>query len=232
MHFVWLSDMHNLIERALNSWHNLPRFLLGHSMGGAISLLAAQQRPSFWQRGGVIVSGTAIIGDPNVEKYEWLAEYINHVVPKYPVLGVTLDRNGLSTVAYEVEQYETDPLIYHGWLRVGWGYQMGQAMHTLRIWTRETKTNALDASIEDCSDLLEALQRTGHQIDFPFLMLHGEDDTLCLPEGSTKFFEHCCQGPNKRSSNYPQELKLYTGMRHEIFKEANREVCDLILVIS
>lgn len=65
---------------------------------------------------------------------------------------------------------------------------------------------------------LTAVGRTlgaAHLVRVPMLLLHGGDDPLCLPAGSRGFFE---------SLSVPaSDLRVYPGLRHEIFNEPERE---------
>jgi alpha-beta hydrolase superfamily lysophospholipase len=46
------------------------------------------------------------------------------------------------------------------------------------------------------------------------LLLHGADDPLCLPAGSERFFA------SLPADEIPgSELRIYPGLRHEIFNE-------------
>jgi len=65
---------------------------------------------------------------------------------------------------------------------------------------------------------LSAVGRTlagASRVRVPMLLLHGGDDPLCPPEGSRRFFE----GLSVPSS----DLRVYPGLRHEIFNEPERE---------
>lgn len=53
------------------------------------------------------------------------------------------------------------------------------------------------------------------RVRVPMLVLHGGDDALCLPEGSRRFFEGL--------SAPGGDLRIYPGLRHEIFNEPERE---------
>jgi alpha-beta hydrolase superfamily lysophospholipase len=65
---------------------------------------------------------------------------------------------------------------------------------------------------------LSAVERTraaSGRVRVPMLLLHGGDDPLCLPEGSRLFFEGLCDAAS--------DLRIYPGLRHEIFNEPERE---------
>lgn len=69
--------------------------------------------------------------------------------------------------------------------------------------------------------MLGAIQRTaagGGEIEVPMLLLHGGDDRLCPPSGSRAFFDSLQPGAAP-----PSEIRIYPGLRHEIFNEPEQE---------
>jgi len=68
------------------------------------------------------------------------------------------------------------------------------------------------------AELSAAIARTARsaaRVKLPMLMLHGEDDTLCPARGTREFFA----GLETKGS----ALRVYPGLRHEIFNEPERE---------
>jgi alpha-beta hydrolase superfamily lysophospholipase len=68
------------------------------------------------------------------------------------------------------------------------------------------------------AELLAAAPRTAGlagEVEVPLLMLHGEDDPLCAAEGS-RTFHAALRAPGAA-------LRIYPGLRHEIFNEPERE---------
>ena len=74
---------------------------------------------------------------------------------------------------------------------------------------------AFGASMSDVT--AQALACAG-RVRLPMFLLHGEDDPLCEAEGSRRFFEALPQGEALGSA-----LRIYPGLRHEIFNEPERE---------
>ena len=56
------------------------------------------------------------------------------------------------------------------------------------------------------------------RVDIPILVLHGEEDSLCAAEGSREFFAGLSRDGAEGSA-----LRVYPGLRHEIFNEPERE---------
>jgi alpha-beta hydrolase superfamily lysophospholipase len=55
----------------------------------------------------------------------------------------------------------------------------------------------------------------GADVRVPVLVLHGEDDPICDPQGSRRF--------HAGLTDPASELRLYPGLRHEIFNEPQAE---------
>lgn len=75
------------------------------------------------------------------------------------------------------------------------------------------------------AEMIAAIRRTagaGEGVSVPMLMMHGEDDTLCPVRGTLDFYERL-QVTEKR-------LRVYEGLRHEIFNEPERDIvlADLV----
>ena len=67
-------------------------------------------------------------------------------------------------------------------------------------------------------ETVAAMKRTrdgGAAVRVPVLLLHGQEDSICPPSGSRAFWDSL--GVDQR------ELRIYPGLRHEIFNEPERE---------
>lgn len=65
--------------------------------------------------------------------------------------------------------------------------------------------------------LMDAARRTaqrGAEVQVPLLMLHGEEDPLCSVLGSREFYDEVATAGSA--------LRIYPGLRHEIFNEPER----------
>jgi alpha-beta hydrolase superfamily lysophospholipase len=164
----------------------VPVFLLGHSMGG---LVAGCYLLEAQQRfAGAILSGAAIrtAGHPG----KMLLLIIRLLALLAPRLGLKqLDANGVSRDPEVVREYATDPLVYHG--------RLGARL------LREFFTG------------VGRLERQAASLTLPLLILHGNEDSMVLPEGSRALYT--------RASARDKTLKIYPGLFHEIFNEPERE---------
>lgn len=152
----YVDDLFQHVDLVKVQYSNLPVFLLGHSMGGCISIAAMLQRPD--QFAGAALIGPLVVPSPETATpakvmatkiLAWLT----------PQLGVAkLDSKYICRDPAVVKKYEDDPLNYHGKLKAGFGAAC------LRM---------LDKSLNKLNELC-----------CPLLIMHGDQDKLCELSGS------------------------------------------------
>ena len=138
----------------------LPRFLVGHSLGGLLSLRYVLHRPDAFA--ALAVSSPFLHPAADVP---WLQEAVanatSHLAPalltKSPV-----DARGLSHDPAVVEAYIADPLVFKT-INARWFFQVREAQE-------------------------EVLKRAG-EISLPVLMMIGSADPIAQPERSKQVFE-------------------------------------------
>lgn len=183
-----LDDVATMIDRVSVEHPGLPRVLLGHSMGGLLATAFVCERKPDIDR--LVVSGPALALSPDISRVRLvLAQWLRRILPTL-ALDAGLDPNGLSRDPEVVRRYESDPLV-HGRISAALAAGMLDA---------QARTAASAASV-----------------GVPMLLLHGEDDPLCLVQGSRDFFEAL---PADRVSG--SRLRTYPGLKHEIFNEPER----------
>ncbi|XP_037391724.1 monoglyceride lipase isoform X1 [Pygocentrus nattereri] len=153
---IYIRDALQHIDLITGRYPSLPVFILGHSMGGAISILTACERPQDFA--GVVLIGPMIQMNPeSATPFKvFLAKVLSHMIPSL-TLG-TIDPKWVSRDPRQVEAYESDELNYHGGMRVSFGMQLMSAA------TR--------------------IERELPNITWPFFILHGNEDKLCDIGGS------------------------------------------------
>ncbi|KAM8930815.1 monoglyceride lipase [Pelodytes ibericus] len=153
---IFVRDGLQHVDLMKKEYPNLPIFVCGHSMGGAISILMVSERPADFS--GVILISPLVLPNPeSVSSFKvFAAKILNHVLPNFS-LG-SIDPNFVSRNKKEVETYMTDPLVYHGGMKVSFAVQLLNA--TSRV------------------------ERALPQFKFPVLLLHGTADKLCDIRGS------------------------------------------------
>uniref|UniRef100_H0UZY9 Monoglyceride lipase n=1 Tax=Cavia porcellus TaxID=10141 RepID=H0UZY9_CAVPO len=153
---VFVRDVLQHVDTMHKDYPGLPIFLLGHSMGGAISILAASERPGFFA-GMALISPLVLTSPESATTFKvFAAKVLNLVLPNLS-LGA-IDPNILSRNKEEVESYNSDPLVHHGGLRVSFGIQLLNAV--------------------------SRVERGMHKLTLPFLLLQGSEDHLCDSKGA------------------------------------------------
>lgn len=111
-HFAWLvADVLARVDEARTRHPGQPIFLLGHSMGGAVALACALERPAGID--GLVLSAPAIGASPDVPRLQVaLARVLSRLWPGAGVLR--LDARLVSRDPAVVAAYESDPGVYRG----------------------------------------------------------------------------------------------------------------------
>jgi len=132
----------------------VPVFLLGHSMGGTVSLCYAMRHQN--RLDGLVLSAPLAALEAASPVVRIAAKVLSALTPRLPVIGV--DPSLVSRDHAVVEAYQADPLVHHGKL--------------------PARTVAeLAAAVESFPDGVGL-------ITIPTLILYGTADRLCPPEGS------------------------------------------------
>lgn len=159
-------------------------FLLGHSMGGLITVYTAAKLGG--ELSGFVTSGAAVEvrASPLTRFALQLAGLLNRKGRVRTPVAVEC----LSKDKAVVDRYLSDPLVFKDPT-----YQLllefGKAVQ--RVW------------------------RVVGTVSLPALIMHGGDDCLVPPSASRKLYEKL-PSPDKT-------LKIYEGLRHEIFNEVEKE---------
>eukprot|EP00744_Colponema_vietnamica_P015295 GILI01021444.1.p1 GENE.GILI01021444.1~~GILI01021444.1.p1 ORF type:complete len:320 (+),score=86.29 GILI01021444.1:52-960(+) len=174
-------------EETKNFASSVPRFLLGHSMGGLIAIRVGLSNVIEWK--GVVLSAPGVMVDPNAASPAVIK--IGRAISKvFPKMGIKpLDLNGLTTDMQMLEAIKNDPLRYDGKVLARWGTEFIAAT--------------------------EQLQANYGVVNFPFLCVHGDRDTICNVEGSRQL--------HSGASSTDKKLIVYPGMLHECFNEVGRD---------
>ncbi|XP_053233959.1 monoglyceride lipase isoform X2 [Podarcis raffonei] len=153
---VFVRDSLQHIDLMKKDHPGLPVFLLGHSMGGAISILTACERPNDFS--GMVLISPLVVASPDVATpiKVFAAKILNIVLPNLS-LG-SIDPNVISRNKKEVDSYTTDPLVYHGGMKVSFVIQLLNA--------------------------IAKIERALPKLTLPLLVLHGSPDKLCDIKGS------------------------------------------------
>ncbi len=140
-----------------------PLFMLGHSMGGLITL----DFLLFSKLGdvrGVVLSGPAIKEGDDINFFtKLIARILGKITPKLQLVKV--NPQYISRDTAEVQKYIDDPLVYSGGIKAGLGLAL---------------LNAISAVKSRFTDFT-----------YPVLCMHGEVDKVANIEGTKEFFAQC-----------------------------------------
>ena len=140
--------------------YNVPTFLLGHSMGGLISLrYVTREQPDL---AGLVVSATAASRPPDVSGATiFVGRILSRVAPDAGILALPLDK--ISRDPRVVKAYNDDPLV-----------------HARKMRAR------LGAEILDTIDLVAPALA---DLKLPMLIIHGGDDVISVADNSRLIYE-------------------------------------------
>ncbi|XP_062247558.1 monoglyceride lipase [Platichthys flesus] len=166
---VFIRDSLQHIDQMKSLHPDLPVFIVGHSMGGAISILTACERPNDFAGVALIAPMVQMNPDSATPFKVFLAKVLNHLLPSLE-LG-NFESKWISRDKTKVEAYDADELNYHGGLRVSFGMQlMGAAAR---------------------------IEKEIPSISWPFLLLHGDMDKLCHISGSKMMHDNAPSSDKK-----------------------------------
>lgn len=155
--------------------NNLPRFLVGTSMGGAISVLVANSRPSFFD--GVVLLAPAIIPDPRAVS-PWqiaAARLFSAYLPKLRIGALNQDR--IFTDPDMQISFNADPLAFKGGLAARWGSQMLTAMEKIQ-------------------------EQASTRTTYPFFIVYGTDDETTSMAGAEWLIQNAKNSKDKEFKLY------------------------------
>ncbi|MGE2835308.1 lysophospholipase [Mycobacterium sp. SMC-4] len=169
----YANDFHTLVGIAAREHPNLPRIVVGHSMGGAIAFTYGVEHPDDYR--AMVLSGPAVDAAASVSRAKVaMAKIVGRIAPGLPVEKLPAD--AVSRDPQVVAAYENDPLVHHGRLPAG----VARAL----IGVGET------------------MPRRAAAITAPLLVVHGEQDRLIPVQGSRRLVE-CVGSTDVQLKVYP-----------------------------
>ncbi|XP_052030245.1 monoglyceride lipase isoform X1 [Apodemus sylvaticus] len=158
---IFVRDVLQHVDTVQKDYPEVPIFLLGHSMGGAISILVAAEKPTYFS-GMVLISPLVLANPESASTLKVLAaKLLNFVLPNM-TLG-RIDSSVLSRNKSEVDLYDSDPLVCRAGVKVCFGIQLLNAV--------------------------SRVERAMPRLTLPFLLLQGSADRLCDSKGAYLLME-------------------------------------------
>ena len=149
-----VDDLGLFVKRIREEHAGAKPFLVGHSLGGAVSLTYAIRHGD--TIAGLIVSGPAVATEAVPAALKAITAGLSKVAPNLPVFKIEDD--AVSRDPQVVKAYQDDPLNHPGKLPARTLAEIMRAMNTI--------------------------PRDAVALRTPLLLLHGGADRLCPPEGS------------------------------------------------
>ncbi|XP_078447048.1 caffeoylshikimate esterase-like [Wolffia australiana] len=178
-----VSDCESFFKAVCAEEENLEkrRFLYGESMGGAVALLLHRRDPEFWD-GAVLVAPMCKISE-DVKPHPLvisLLTTVEEIVPKWKIVPTKDVIDSAFKDPAKREQIRKNKLIYQEKPRLKTALELLRTSMALETWLGEVR--------------------------LPFLVVHGEADTVTDPGVSRALWE--------RAASPDKAMKLYPGMWH------------------
>jgi len=172
---------------------NLCLFIVGHSMGGMVSLSCIIKHPNFFK--GMVLNGPLIVPGPQIGSLDLRAtpwrtflsktvlQLLSYVIPE-----VALGGPNMSIITRDKEMQD---------------FLVADKLR----WTGGCKVMLLLAFVTAMDENMNSLT----EVRTPFLSLHGDSDKLCNPIGSDLLY--------RRSPVEDKTIKKFPGACHQLFME-------------
>ena len=154
-----IADLDHFVALATGQHPGPDVFLLGHSMGGCISVQYAISHQD--RLHGLLLSGPLAALDAAPAPVRVMASVLSALAPKLPLFRV--DPSLVSRDPAVVKAYQDDPLVYHGKLPV--------------------------RTISELAGAVSSFPATVGAITVPTLIMYGTEDKLAPPAGSVMLSE-------------------------------------------
>ena len=188
-----LDDLARFVEIVRLEHPGLPLVVVGHSMGGLVTTATAVHRRPAIDR--LVLSGPALQAGPGGAA-DWGLRIRGLVARLLAPLG---PRAGFA-LGLDPEGLSRDPEVVRRYL--------DDPLVKDRMSARFA--SGMLATVQ-------AIGREAARVEVPTLLLHGAEDRICTAEGSEAF--HAGLAPEVAAAS---ALKIYPGLRHEIFQEPER----------
>ncbi|EGM77814.1 lysophospholipase [Rheinheimera sp. A13L] len=204
----YIDDMHQLISRVVladkvQADQKLPMYLIGHSMGGAISTLYLQQHPGLFQKAALSAPMHGINGKLAYD--EWDACRLASTVTLFSTEGYA----GFADKAYAAGPFEGNELTGSK-ERYQWMQRLYQDNPQIQLG------GATWGWLEQACAVLPQMQQQADKIKIPLLVMQAELDTIVSADAQHEFCTALAENPN---SGCVGGLQLIKGAKHELLFE-------------
>lgn len=208
----YIDDMHQLISQVAQTEHQLPLYLLGHSMGGAISTLYLQHHPDVFQKAALSAPMHGINGKLAYD--EWDACRLASTVTLFSTEGYA----GFADKPYVAGSFEGNELTGSK-ERYQWMQRLYQDNPQIQLG------GATWGWLEQACAVLPQMQQQADKINIPLLVMQAELDTIVSADAQHEFCTVLAKNPN---SGCVGGLQVIKGAKHELLFEQD-DIRQLVL---
>jgi lysophospholipase len=212
----YIDDMHQLVSRVVQRDSQVPLYLLGHSMGGAISTLYLQQHPDVFQKAALSAPMHGIRGTLVYDEQD--ACRLASTVTLFSTEGYA----GFADKPYTAGPFETNELTGSP-QRYQWMQNLYQDHPQLQLG------GATWGWLDQACAVLPVIQQQVDKIKIPVLVLQAQLDTIVSAHAQQEF---CTALANNPRSGCIGGLQLIKGAKHELLFEQDdvrRQALDKVL---
>lgn len=213
----YIDDMHQLISRVLfTESAEQPLYLLGHSMGGAISTLYLEQHPQTFKKAVLSAPMHGINGKLFYDEAD--ACRLATVVSAFSAEGYA----GFADKAYNAQPFASNELTGSE-ARYQWMQTLYQDNPQLQLG------GATWGWLEQACTVLPQMQQQAGKIKIPVLLMQAELDSIVSASAQQQF---CAALANNPASGCVGGLQLIKGAKHELLFEQDdirQQVLDKVL---
>lgn len=158
----YVHDLEQHVTAVKKQFPDIPCFVQGHSMGGAIAVLTCLDHPDLFQ--GLVVTGPALaINTKLATPFKiFMARLLSRILPQMKIGHI--DPNHFTRNKEELDKIISDPMIWKDGAKA------------------KFSTTFLDAMAE--------IEKRSAEFKLPYLIIHGTDDLICDIKGSEAFYKN------------------------------------------
>eukprot|EP00731_Ephydatia_muelleri_P001145 Em0001g1145a len=198
---TYVQDVVRHVEDMKAQYPGVPSMLMGHSMGGLIATLVAEQHQTLFS--ALLLSGPAL---DTIPAYGTVSQSFLQLVTKgvkgfFPQAQLkTIDPNDISSIPEEAKAYADDPLVWHGGLKARW--------------------------IDEFMIALEQARTNVRTVALPLFLMHGDRDVL-VPISASQFIRSNVGSQDVTFEVFPQNC--HEVLHDKDQDKASQLIADWIL---
>ncbi|XP_051010838.1 monoglyceride lipase isoform X2 [Acomys russatus] len=218
---VYVRDLLQHVDAVQKDHPEVPIFLLGHSMGGAISILAAAERPTHFS-GMVLISPLVLTSPESASALKGPHSCLHTLQESFKFQASPIELAAIVMKAWI-------PSAFYLWVLAAKVLNLVLPNLTLgHIDTSSLSRNKTEVDLYNSDPLIchagvkvcfgiqllnavSRVERAMPRLTLPFLLLQGSADRLCDSKGAYQLMES--------SRSQDKTLKMYEGAYHVLHKE-------------